>query len=166
MLVYFPYVAAKTHDVVLDELISRLEEVKNSYGLSKRFCMLALDLKHNHVVSMKKNDNHYVIEHGEPLSILSKYVPSSTMYKPNSVGEIDILDLHQCRTLLHHVCHCWFVLLHRIWYIWFLWLVINEVVCLIIGGIPKACHMELCWKLIWIQQTRIETSTCKRFLFS
>lgn len=59
-------------------------------------------------------------------------------------GKGDILFVHQCQTILHHVCHHLFMLLLRLWYTWPLQLVMNEVVHLIMGGVPKACHVEQC----------------------
>ena len=44
--------------------------------------------------------------------------------------------------------HCGFIILCKLWYTWHLHLVVNEVIRLIIGSDPKACHMELCKKLI------------------
>lgn len=82
-------------------------------------------------------------EHGESPLILSKHVLSSLIYKVNSVGEGGHLCEHHCQTLLHHVYHCRFALLHIWWLKWLEQLVVSEVVRLIVGGVLKACHVQL-----------------------
>jgi hypothetical protein len=84
---------------------------------------------------------------GEFPSISSKYVSSSSMFKLNNV----VGRGHPCLTpmskLLHHVSHQILKLLQRQWCTWLLQPIANEVVPLIFGGVPKACHMRLCQKL-------------------
>jgi hypothetical protein len=53
----------------------------------------------------------------ESTSNLSKYVPSSAMYKPNSVGDRErgtSLFEHQSQTFLHRVCYHYSKLLRRL----------------------------------------------------
>ena len=91
-------------------------------------------------------------------SILSKYMFEVHQCISRTLsGKANILVSYRCRTLLYHVYLCWFVLLHILWYT--LWhLVVNVVVCLImeafpklvvnvvvhlnVGGVPKAWHVE------------------------
>lgn len=43
----------------------------------------------------------------------------------------------------------------------------NEVLHLIVKGVPKACHAELCQKFFFeINKPRMETLTCEYFLFN
>ena len=72
--------------------------------------------------------------------ISDKYVSSSSMYKPNSVGE----EGHPCLIPMSDItlpCVFPFIQpLHRVWCTWLLQLVVNEAVHLIVGGVPIACH--------------------------
>ena len=40
-------------------------------------------------------------------------------------------------------------------YTWHLQFVVNERVSQIVGGVPKVCYVELCWKPFWSQQNTI-----------
>ena len=65
------------------------------------------------------------------------------MYTVYNMGKGDILFNHDVK---HYFAMCITIDLYflpTLWYIWFLQLIVNEMVYLIVGGIPKACHVEL-----------------------
>ena len=86
-------------------------------------------------------------KHRETPSNLSKYVSSSSMYKTNSVGERWHPCLRPMSDILQHVCHHLCEFLCRLWCTWLLQHVVNEVIPLIVGGVPKACHAWLCFDI-------------------
>ena len=75
-----------THD--LDRLTSRLGKVQNSESLFKSLCKLVPNLERKATSSSWRRVVATVAnKYKESLSILSKYVSSTSMYKPNSVRE-------------------------------------------------------------------------------
>jgi hypothetical protein len=66
------------------------------------------------------------------------------MYKPTSVGERGRPCLTLIADILCHVDPRRFVFLHTLWYTLLLQIVINVLARLVVGGVPKACHVKPC----------------------
>lgn len=79
-------------------------------------------------------------EHGESPLLSSKYVSSSSMNMLNSVGE----EGYPCLTSMFDITSlCVLPLIHTLCKLWYTWL-LQVLVSLIIGGISKACQVQVC----------------------